>query len=148
ERARMQAERLGAAAHVLRVEVDLAAPGGLENAARAARHDALETLRRERGALALLMAHTLDDQAEQVLMGLARGRGPRALSGIPRTPGPPLRPSRRTGRDARTALRRAATAAICRPHRPAWWEDPMNAAEPLLPSPVRHRAPSLRREIP
>src|SRR5699024_4703315 len=73
ERARMQAERLGAAAHVLRVEVDLAAPGGLENAARAARHDALETLRRERGALALLMAHTLDDQAEQVLMGLARG---------------------------------------------------------------------------
>lgn len=89
ERALVQAERLGAAAHVLPVEVDLAAPGGLENSARAARHDALETLRRERGALALLMAHTLDDQAEQVLMGLApRGRppGPSPASPAPAAP--------------------------------------------------------------
>ena len=147
ERALVQAERLGAAAHVLPVEVDLAAPGGLENSARAARHDALETLRRERGALALLMAHTLDDQAEQVLMGLARGGGPRALSGIPRTRGALLRPFLGTGRDERTALRRADTEEICRLHDLEWWEDPMNADETLLRSRVRHRALPLLREI-
>ena len=76
ERALVQAERLGAQARILRVAVDAEASGGVENAARTARHRALESLREERGALALLMAHTLDDQAEQVLMGLARGAAP------------------------------------------------------------------------
>ena len=147
ERALVQAERLGAEAHILAVRVDREAPGGLENAARTVRHAALESLREERGALALLMAHTLDDQAEQVLMGLARGGGPRALAGIPRSRGALLRPFLGSGRDETTALRREDTEEICRIHDLDWWEDPMNADETLLRSRVRHRALPLLREI-
>ncbi|MEE1619128.1 tRNA lysidine(34) synthetase TilS [Brachybacterium sp. J153] len=147
ERAANQAERLGATAHVLRVAVDRDAPGGLESAARDARHAALELLLADRGGLALLLGHTLDDQAEQVLMGLARGAGPRALAGIPRARGPLLRPFLGTGRDETTALRRGDTEEICRLHDLEWWEDPMNADETLLRARVRHRALPLLREI-
>ncbi|MGO1228334.1 MAG: tRNA lysidine(34) synthetase TilS [Brachybacterium sp.] len=147
ERALIQAQQLGAEGQVLRVQVDADAPGGIENAARTARHDALESAREERGALALLMAHTLDDQAEQVLMGIARGAGPRALAGIPRTRGALLRPFLGTGRDERTALRRSDTEEICRLHDLQWWEDPMNADPTLLRSRVRHQALPLLREI-
>lgn len=147
ERALVQAERLGAEARILRAQVDVEAPGGLENAARTARHRALESLREERGALALLLGHTLDDQAEQVLMGLARGGGPRALAGIPRTRGPLLRPFLGSGRDESTALRRADTEEICRLHDLEWWDDPMNADESLLRARVRHRALPVLREI-
>lgn len=147
ERARLQAERLGAEAHVLRAAVDREAPGGLENAARAARHAALDQLVEEQGALALLLAHTLDDQAEQVLMGLARGAGPRALAGIPRRRGAILRPFLGSGRDETTWLRRADTEEICRLHDLEWWEDPMNADETLLRARVRHRALPLLREL-
>lgn len=147
QRAAAQAERLGAESRILRVQVDADAPGGIENAARTARHDALETWRQERGALALLMAHTLDDQAEQVLMGLARGGGPRALAGIPRVRGALLRPFLGSGRDESTALRRVDTEEICLLHDIQWWEDPMNADESLLRSRVRHRALPLLREI-
>ena len=147
ERAAVQAERLGAEPHVLTVGVVRDAPGGVENSARDARHGAFETLLEERGALAVLLAHTLDDQAEQVLMGLARGAGPRALAGIPRRRGALLRPFLGSGRDETTALRRADTEEICRLHDLEWWEDPMNADETLLRSRVRHRALPLLREI-
>ena len=146
-RAAAQAERLGAEAHVLRPHVDLDAPGGIENAARTARHDALDHLARERGALAVLLGHTLDDQAEQVLMALARGAGPRALAGIRRSRGHLLRPFLGTGRDETTALRRADTEQICTLHDLDWWQDPMNADPELLRSRVRHRALPLLREI-
>ncbi|GAA1487066.1 tRNA lysidine(34) synthetase TilS [Brachybacterium fresconis] len=147
ERARSQAERLGVAAHVLRVSVETTAAGGLENAARRARHDALDHLLADRDGLALLMAHTLDDQAEQVLMGLARGAGPRALAGIPRSRGPLLRPFLGSGRDETTALRRADTEEICRLHDLEWWQDPMNADTTMLRARVRHQALPLLREM-
>src|SRR5690606_41317444 len=145
EQAVVQAERLGASPQVLRVEVDLTAPGGLEAAARTARHEVLEAHREERGALAVLLGHTLDDQAEQVLMGLARGAGPRALAGIPRSRGALLRPFLGTGRDERTALRRADTEEICRLHDLTWCEDPMNEDPSLLRARARHRARPLPR---
>lgn len=147
ERARTQAERLGVEARVLTVAVDAAAPGGVENAAREARHRALETCLAEEGGLALLLAHTLDDQAEQVLMGLARGAGPRALAGIPRRRGALLRPFLGSGRDEATALRREDTEEICRLHELEWWEDPMNADPAHLRARVRHRALPLLREV-
>jgi tRNA(Ile)-lysidine synthase len=149
ERARAQAERLGAArAHVIGVDVGAGAAGGVENAARTARHAAFEELLDERGALALLLGHTLDDQAEQVLMALARGAGPRALSGMPSARGPVLRPFLGDGREETTAISHADTEEICRLHDLDWWEDPMNADTALLRARVRHRVlPLLREEL-
>lgn len=68
---------LGASAQVLRVSVGT--DGGMEAAARDARYAALEDAR---DGLPVLLAHTMDDQAETVLLGLGRGSGARSLAGM------------------------------------------------------------------
>ncbi|MFM8329261.1 MAG: tRNA lysidine(34) synthetase TilS, partial [Actinomycetales bacterium] len=55
---------------------------GLEASARRARYEALEKYADEVGAVAIFLGHTKDDQAETVLLGLARGSGTRSLSGM------------------------------------------------------------------
>ncbi len=65
---------------VVRVQVGEA--GGPEAAARDARYDALRDATSRLGARFVLLGHTLDDQAETVLLGLARGSGARSLSGM------------------------------------------------------------------
>jgi tRNA(Ile)-lysidine synthase len=66
--------------------------GGPEAAARRGRYAALERVADEEGAAAVLLGHTLDDQAETVLLGLARGSGARSLAGMPARRGRYRRP--------------------------------------------------------
>lgn len=75
--------------HVLGVDVGTA--GGPEAAARDARYTALSAVARAADALVLL-AHTRDDQAETVLLGLGRGSGPRSIAGMRARDGRYVRP--------------------------------------------------------
>ncbi len=56
--------------------------GGLEQVAREARYRLLARAARRTGARAIAVAHTVDDQAETVLLRLLRGAGPRGLGGM------------------------------------------------------------------
>jgi tRNA(Ile)-lysidine synthase len=93
--------------------------GGPEAAARDARHAALADVAAELGATAVLLGHTLDDQAEQVLLGLVRGAGARSLAGMPR--------ARDLFRRPLLGVTREQTRASCAAEGLAWWDDPMNA---------------------
>ena len=66
--------------------------GGIEAAARRARYAALEAVADQWQASAVLLGHTRDDQAETVLLGLARGSGARTLAGMPAVRGRYHRP--------------------------------------------------------
>lgn len=148
ERAALQCERLGLArCHIRRIHVNATGEGGLENAARVARHAAFDDILEERAALALLLGHTLDDQAEQVLLGLARGSGARSLAGIPRKRGALVRPFLGTGRDEKTGLWRRDTRAVCEALDLDVWDDPMNDDETYLRVAARSRALPMLAEV-
>ena len=127
---------------VLVVRVEVTGPGGPEAAARAARYAALERVADETGAAAVLLGHTLDDQAETVLLGLARGSGARSLAGMPAVRGRLRRPL--------LDVRRADTLAVCAALGLDPWHDPTNAGGPDDPLRSRVRAhvlPVLEREL-
>jgi len=108
-------------------------PGGTEAAARDARFAALAALAASIGPdTAVLLAHTADDQAETVLMGLARGSGPRSIAG--------MRPWRTPWGRPLLGVRRADTETACAAAGLTPWQDPHNAN----PSFTRVR---LRREV-
>ncbi|GEL99834.1 tRNA lysidine(34) synthetase TilS [Cellulomonas terrae] len=106
--------RLGLPTDVVRVQVG----GRGEAAARDARYAALDGAADEQGAAAVLLGHTLDDQAETVLLGLARGSGARALAGMPTARGRFRRPL--------LGLRRVDTVAACAALGLRPWHDPTN----------------------
>jgi tRNA(Ile)-lysidine synthase len=113
--ARDQALALGCVdAQVLCVEVGTS--GGPEGAARTARYRALEAAR---GDAPVLLAHTLDDQAETVLLGLGRGSGARSIAGMRPCDPPWYRPL--------LGVRRAVTHAACAELGLTPWQDPHNA---------------------
>jgi tRNA(Ile)-lysidine synthase len=108
---------------VLRVSVPAGrGSGGPEAAARTVRYQALAAAAARHRAAAVLLGHTRDDQAETVLLALARGAGPRGLSGMPD----------RRDRDGVAWLRpllgigREQTRAACRAERLEAWQDPHN----------------------
>ncbi|RPA57024.1 tRNA lysidine(34) synthetase TilS [Gordonia oryzae] len=94
------ARRLGARAQVIEVSVGTA--GGMEAAARTARYAALAEAR---DGCPVLLGHTADDQAETVLLGLARGSGARSIAGMRAWSAPWGRPL--------LGIRRAQTVGVC-----------------------------------
>ncbi|MFC5949425.1 tRNA lysidine(34) synthetase TilS [Pseudonocardia lutea] len=117
ERSHALAEALrarGIEARVHPVTVD--GPGGTEAAARRARYAALAAAR-PHPCSPVLLGHTLDDQAETVLLGLGRGSGARSLAGMREWDEPWLRPL--------LGLRRARVREACADG-PVPWEDPHN----------------------
>ncbi|WP_203984465.1 tRNA lysidine(34) synthetase TilS [Sphaerisporangium rufum] len=114
--------------------------GGPEAAARDARYAALGAAAGRLGAVAVLLGHTRDDQAETVLLRLARGSGTRSLAGMPAAAGVYRRPLLGAGREST----RAACAALgLRP-----WEDPHNADRAFTRVRVRRDVlPALQRAL-
>ena len=108
-----QAHELGATAQIITAQVG--SDGGPEAAARAARYAAFEQVRGERP---VLLAHTRDDQAETVLLGLARGAGAHSLRAMAPWDPPYGRPLLQLGT--------ATTRAACTQLGLDWWEDPHN----------------------
>jgi tRNA(Ile)-lysidine synthase len=100
-----------------RASVD--APGlGPEAAARAARYALLDEIRERFEAESVLLGHTRDDQAETVLMGLARGSGGRSIAGMRRSFGHYRRPL--------LDVPRADTVTACQIEGLEVWDDPHN----------------------
>ncbi|MBO3751846.1 tRNA lysidine(34) synthetase TilS [Streptosporangiaceae bacterium NEAU-GS5] len=93
--------------------------GGPEAAARAARYEALSKAAHDLGAAAVLLGHTLNDQAETVLLRLARGSGARSLAGMPEVFGIYRRPF--------LGITRARTEEACAALGLPVWNDPHNA---------------------
>jgi len=114
------ATALGLDALVVRVEVG--ADGGPEAAARDARYRVLRDAAADVGASAVLVGHTLDDQAETVLLGLARGAGSASLQGMAEASDLDgvllLRPL--------LGVRRETTRAACAAEGLEPWDDPHN----------------------
>jgi tRNA(Ile)-lysidine synthase len=96
--------------------VDVGTTGGPEAAARTARYRALDDARDD---APVLLAHTLDDQAETVLLGLGRGSGSRSIAGMRSCDPPWYRPL--------LGIRRALTHAACVELGLMPWQDPHNA---------------------
>ena len=113
---------------------------GLEASARRARYEALEKCASENGAVAVLLGHTKDDQAETVLLGLARGSGARSLSAMAEVNGIYVRPF--------LSITREQTVAACKELNLHPWSDPHNEDSSFLRVRVRKEVlPVMEREL-
>lgn len=130
---------LGLGPVILRNATVQARGEGLEAAARQARYNELCTAARESGAIAVLLAHTMDDQAETVLIGLLRSRGVDALAGMPQV----FTRSGVTFARPLLTLTRDETTGLCEDLGVEYWDDPTNgdAVDGELPDdyPLRSR---------
>jgi tRNA(Ile)-lysidine synthase len=123
------------------IRVSVQADGhGPEAAARQARYAVLEELAERSGSPAVLLGHTRDDQAETVLLGLARGSGGRSLAGMRRRFGVFARPF--------LDLSREQTEQACLAQGIEWWTDPANGDPRYARTRVReHLLPVLEADL-
>lgn len=125
------------------VAVTVGRDGGPEAAARDARYAALDAAAERHGAAAVLLGHTRDDQAETVLLGLARGSGTRSLSGMAAVSGA-------GGRYRRPFLHidRQTARKACMVQSLPVWDDPHNTDPAYTRSRLRHEGlPALEKAL-
>ena len=121
-------------------KVDVVEKSGLEADARSARYTALDSVAHAFGASQIFLGHTRDDQAETVLLGLARGSGTRSLSGMAVVNGKYARPF--------LNLTREQTVAACAEAEIKPWNDPHNENEKFTRVKVRNKVlPIMESEI-
>ncbi|MFJ2555587.1 MULTISPECIES: tRNA lysidine(34) synthetase TilS [unclassified Streptomyces] len=125
------------------VAVTVGRDGGPEAAARDARYAALDAAAERHRAAAVLLGHTRDDQAETVLLGLARGSGTRSLSGMAAVSGAAGRYRRPFLQLDRQTARKACLVQ-CIPV----WDDPHNTDPAYTRSRLRHEGlPALEKAL-
>ena len=113
---------------------------GLEASARRARFKVFQQATETFGANTFLLAHTKNDQAEGVLLGLARGSGTKSLSGMQEVSGIFIRPL--------LGINRVTTEAACLESKIDFWVDPHNSNEDFTRVRVRENIlPLLESEI-
>jgi tRNA(Ile)-lysidine synthase len=93
---------------------------GMEAAARNARYGALTEFATKHNVALTMLGHTLDDQAETVLLGLARGSGAKSIAGMPT-----LSPDDKYLRPL-LGITRKETVAYCEDVGLDYWSDPQN----------------------
>ena len=121
-------------------KVSVVEKSGIEADARTARYAALDAIAHAYGASQIYLGHTRDDQAETVLLGLARGSGTRSLSGMATVNGKYARPF--------LQLTRLQTVAACDEAEITPWNDPHNANEKFSRVRVRNKVmPIMEEEI-
>jgi len=115
---------------------------GLEAAARKARYEALAEFAKTNKVKITMLGHTLDDQAETVLLGLARGSGAKSLAGMQeKSPdGKYLRPL--------LGIQRETTVSFCQDSGLKFWTDPQNSDEKFSRVKVRKKVlPVIEKEL-
>ena len=117
ERVVQQMKELGYV-QVLTKKVLVNLESGLESGARDARYEALAKSAEETQAQKIFLGHNRDDQAETVLLGLARGSGARSLSGMAVENGKYIRPL--------LAITRDEIEQACKEWNLDFWSDPHN----------------------
>ena len=135
DQSRQQAEKVIEQFHMMGIavseiiDVQVELKDGLEASARKARYGALDAASKKYGASKVFLGHTRDDQAESVLLGLARGSGTRSLSGMASNAGKYVRPL--------LSITREETVNACSEVGLIPWIDPHNSDQQFLRVRVR-----------
>jgi tRNA(Ile)-lysidine synthase len=133
-----QLSKLGIKCLIKKVTVDI--KEGLEASARKARYEAINEVVKQENATAVFLGHTKDDQAETVLLGLARGSGTRSLSGMAHHNGLYVRPL--------LEITRNQNEEFCEEVGLDYWKDPHNQDPQFARVRVRNEAlPILEKTI-
>ena len=123
---------------IKRIKVEVT--DGMEASARRARYAALNEIAESTSAVAIFLGHTKDDQAETVLLGLARGSGTRSLSGMAERNDKYRRPL--------LSIMRSQTEAACKEVGIKYWNDPHNQSMEYARVRVREKVlPLMEAEI-
>ena len=133
-----QLAKFGLTCAIKKVTVDI--KEGLEASARKVRYEAINEMAIQENADAVFLGHTKDDQAETVLLGLARGSGTRSLSGMAEHNGIYIRPL--------LEITRIQNEQFCKEVGLDYWNDPHNQDSQFARVRVRNEAlPVLEKSI-